>query len=80
MPLRRHVVKDEEVEGTIDGGARVVVNGGVDIGEWTINIWGRRRDQSQEVSLEGHCIISILDFRSEFLIVKVNASSYVKIT
>ena len=61
MSLCQHIVKNEEVEGTVDGGARVVTDGGVNIGEWAINIRGRRRDQGGETSLKGHRIVSFLD-------------------
>ena len=44
VSLCQHVVEDEEIEGTVDGGARVVADSGVDVGEWAINIWGRRQD------------------------------------
>jgi len=67
MSLCQHIVEDEEIEGTIDRGARVVVDGGIDIREWVINIGGRGRDQSRKVSLEGHRIILVLDFRSGYL-------------
>ena len=41
MSLCQHVVKNEEVKGTIDGGTRVVADSGIDIRERAINV--RRR-------------------------------------
>ena len=62
MSLCQYVVEDEEVEGMIGGGARVVADGGVYIGEWAINIRGGRRNQGSEAASEGHRNVSFLKF------------------
>ena len=50
MSLCQHIVKDEEVEGMIDGGAHVIANCGVDVGKGLVNI-RRRQYGGGEVSL-----------------------------
>ena len=67
VSLCQHVVENEEIEGTVDGGARVVADSGVDVGEGAINVWRRGQDQSREVSLKGHRIVSILGSQSGYL-------------
>ena len=67
VSLCQHVVENEEVEGTVDGGARVVADGGIYIGEWVINIRGRRRNQGSETASKGHRIVSFLKFRAGYL-------------
>ena len=64
MSLCQHIVEDEEVEGTVDGGACVVTDGRVNVGEGTIDIRRGRWDQGGEASSEGHGFVLIQSYSS----------------
>ena len=45
----------------------MVADGGVDVGEWAVNVRGRGWDQGSEASSEGHRIVSFLGSQAGYL-------------